>query len=50
MTGDQILQPEQVSDDTTPRQIGTLGNYAITIEWSDDHSSIYPYDALVFDD
>jgi len=50
MTGGQILQPEQVSDDTTPRQIGTLGNYAITIDWSDDHSSIYPYDALVFDD
>ncbi len=50
MTGDQILQPEQVSNDTKPRQIGTLGNYAITIDWSDDHSSIYPYDALVFDD
>jgi Mrp family chromosome partitioning ATPase len=47
MSGKQILQPEQVADDITPQQTRRMGNYAVAIDWSDGHSSIYPYDALI---
>ena len=49
LTGRQILQPEDVSEDTKPVENGIhpVGNYAISIDWSDGHKSLYPYSAFV---
>jgi Mrp family chromosome partitioning ATPase/DUF971 family protein len=46
MTGEKVLRDEDVTDDIQPQNIRHLGNYAITCDWSDGHSSIYPYTAL----
>ncbi len=46
MTGEKRLRDTDVPDDVAPREIGTLGNYAVTVAWSDGHSSIYPFDML----
>jgi len=46
-TGAQILQPEQVSEDVRPERVDLVGRYAISINWSDAHSSgIYTFDYL----
>ena len=44
MTGEQVLRPEDIREDITPKNINPLGNYAVTISWSDGHSSIFPYE------
>lgn len=44
LTGQQLLQPEDVTDTIRPEKIEVLGNYALSIQWNDGHSSgIYPY-------
>ena len=45
-TGERMLKPEDVPADVAPREIRPMGNYAVIIEWSDGHSSIYAYDVL----
>ena len=46
-TGEQRLQPDQVSDDVKPVSVERVGNYAIHIAWSDGHTSgIYSFDYL----
>jgi Mrp family chromosome partitioning ATPase/DUF971 family protein len=46
-TGKQILKPEDVRPDISPREIMPLGNYAVGITWNDGHASgIYPYQSL----
>ncbi len=47
MTGGQILKPEDVGDDVNPKSIERLGNYAVTISWSDGHSSVFPFTTLL---
>ncbi len=48
MSGKQILQPEDVSENVYPTGITPMGNYAVAIAWSDGHSSsIYPYNVLL---
>ena len=44
MTGEKVLRDEEVSEDIVPDQISPMGNYAVSISWSDGHSSIYPYE------
>ena len=46
LTGEQVLRPGDVSEDIEPEVINPLGNYAVTISWSDGHSSIFPYEML----
>lgn len=46
MTGIQTLKPEDVSDNIQPTGIHKMGNYAVSVQWSDQHSSIYSYDLL----
>ena len=46
MTGDKVLRDEDILEDIVPQEISPMGNYAITVSWSDGHSSIYPYEAL----
>lgn len=45
-TGEQLLDPATVPADVRPDKLSHLGNYAVTIAWSDGHNAIYPYDAL----
>ncbi len=46
MTGKQILKAEEVSESIQPTGIHKMGNYAVSVQWSDQHSSIYSYDLL----
>ena len=46
MTGARTLKDEDVSDDIQPETIRSMGNYAVNVEWSDGHTSIYPYAML----
>jgi len=41
-----LVTPDQLPNDVGPEGIGPVGNYAVGINWSDGHSSIYPYDVL----
>jgi ATP-binding protein involved in chromosome partitioning len=47
MSGRRLLDPKTVRADVTPRVISSVGNYAIGIDWSDDHNSgLYSFDHL----
>lgn len=43
LTGRQILNPNDISDSVKPVNINPTGNYALSIDWSDGHRSLYPY-------
>jgi len=46
-TGEQILKESSINDDISVKEIFPLGNYAVSVQWSDGHSSsIYPYEQL----
>ena len=43
-SGDPLLDPSSLPDDIHPEQIGTVGNYALSIQWSDGHTTgFFPY-------
>lgn len=47
MSGRPLLDPKSVRADVTPRTLHSVGNYAITIVWSDGHSTgIYSFKHL----
>jgi len=47
MSGRPLLDPATIAYDVAPRSITSIGNYAITITWSDGHSTgIYAFDHL----
>lgn len=42
-----ILKPSDVSESVRPIKVRNLGRYALTVDWSDGHSSsIYAWDLL----
>jgi Mrp family chromosome partitioning ATPase/DUF971 family protein len=43
MTGKQILNPESIPESIQPMAMSPTGNYAVSIDWSDGHRSLYPY-------
>ena len=46
-TGEKILDPSTIADDLHAESVATLGNYAVSIAWSDGHSSgIFTWDRL----
>jgi ATP-binding protein involved in chromosome partitioning len=47
MSGRPLLDPKTVRPDVAPRTITSVGNYAITINWNDGHSTgIYSFEYL----
>ena len=47
MSGRPLLDPTSVRPDVAPRTITSVGNYAITVNWSDGHSTgIYSFEWL----
>lgn len=45
-TGERMLRDMDVADTIVPSSMQPMGNYAVAIQWSDGHSSIYPYEML----
>lgn len=46
-TGVRKIRREDIPEDIRPRKVQTVGNYALGIEWSDNHQTgIYSYDYL----
>src|SRR3990167_7936765 len=46
-SGEKLIRAENIPQDITPAAIQAVGNYAISIRWSDDHDTgIYPFDFL----
>lgn len=43
MTGRQLLDKSSVPDTIQPKRIYNTGNYAVSVDWSDGHRSLYPY-------
>ncbi len=44
LTGQRLVDAQKIPADINPQEILPLGNYAVGISWSDNHSSgIYPY-------
>ena len=47
MTQKPILDPAAVPDDIHATSVGTIGNYAITVDWSDGHNTgFFPYKTI----
>ena len=45
-TGRPLLDASSIPDDVVPEGLGPVGNYAVGVNWTDGHSSIYPYEVL----
>jgi DUF971 family protein len=43
MTGRQILIATAISETIKPTKMHSTGNYALSVDWSDGHHSLYPY-------
>jgi DUF971 family protein len=43
MTGRQILVKSTIPESIKPKRIYNTGNYAVSVDWSDGHRSLYPY-------
>ncbi len=47
MTGEKLLDPKTIRSDVSPRQIMSIGNYAIKVDWNDGHNTgIYSFESL----
>lgn len=49
MTGRVRLKAEDVAETVKPAHIAPVGNYAVSISWSDGHPSLFPYSRFVDD-
>jgi len=46
MTGRQILVPSTIPESIRPIKMSSTGNYALSVDWSGGHRSLYPYRQL----
>lgn len=47
ITNEPILDPSSVPDDIHALKVGTIGNYAISVDWSDGHNTgFFPYQRI----
>ena len=46
-TDELLIDPATVPDDIYPLSMNPVGNYALGVNWSDGHASLYPYDQLL---
>ena len=42
-TGRQLLKPASVPDDVKPLSSAPIGRYAVSVDWSDGHKSLFPF-------
>lgn len=45
-TGKLLLDTSKIDKDLVPLSMNPVGNYALGINWSDGHSSLYPYEKI----
>jgi DUF971 family protein len=46
-TGKRVVDPSQIPEDIAPVEVSPVGNYALSIVWSDGHSTgIYSWQTL----
>lgn len=45
-TGKPKIELDAIPEDLHPTSISPMGNYAVAIDWSDGHNSIYPHEKL----
>tara|TARA_B100000131_G_scaffold71638_1_gene67976 strand:+ start:420 stop:1751 length:1332 start_codon:yes stop_codon:yes gene_type:complete len=46
-TGEPLIQPNDIPDDIYPVSMNPVGNYALGINWSDGHASLFPYETIL---
>jgi Mrp family chromosome partitioning ATPase/DUF971 family protein len=46
-TGESLVDASDIAEDVYPLSMNPVGNYALGINWSDGHSSLYPYEQLM---
>jgi len=46
MTGEKLIKKADIPDSIYPFSMNPVGNYALGINWSDNHSSLFPYETL----
>lgn len=49
LSGFKVLKNESVDEEIFPHKIARKGNYAVAINWSDGHFSLYPYKYIMGD-
>lgn len=48
-TGKLILDPTSIPENIVATSFAPVGNYAVSVQWSDGHSSLYPYSTFARD-
>lgn len=46
LTGRKLLQDESVAESIRPVGLAPIGRYAMSVDWSDGHKSLYPFKLL----
>ncbi|MEK9656845.1 MAG: P-loop NTPase [bacterium] len=46
LTGKQLYDPSTMPADLHPLSMNPVGNYALGVNWSDGHASLYPYKSV----
>jgi len=47
LTGKKLLRPDMIPETIVPVSMNPCGNYALSVDWSDGHQSLYPYKQIL---